>query len=99
MSNKQTTGWIAALILAVLTLGSTLSQAQSKDRDTNPPGSWGGPGTNWENPPGPQGGTGASPDRRDKDKDNNPPGSWGGPGTNWENRPGPQGGPGTSPNR
>jgi hypothetical protein len=35
------------------------------DRDNNPPGPTGGPGTNWENPPGPRGGPGASPDRRD----------------------------------
>lgn len=34
------------------------------DRDNNPPGRRGGPGTNWENRPGPQGGPGASPDRR-----------------------------------
>lgn len=33
------------------------------DRDDNPPGWRGGPGTNWENPPGPRGGPGASPDR------------------------------------
>lgn len=35
-----------------------------RDRDNNPPGAAGGPGTNWENPPGPVGGPGASPDRR-----------------------------------
>ena len=34
------------------------------DRDDNPPGARGGPGTNWDNPPGPRGGPGASPDRR-----------------------------------
>lgn len=34
------------------------------DRDNNPPGMRGGPGTNWENRPGPQGGPGASPNRR-----------------------------------
>jgi len=33
------------------------------DRDNNPPGPRGGPGTNWENRPGPRGGPGASPDR------------------------------------
>lgn len=33
------------------------------DRDNNPPGPRGGPGTNWENPPGWRGGPGASPDR------------------------------------
>ena len=71
-----------------------------RDRDNNPPGPKGGPGTNWENRPGPQGGPGASPDReRRRDRDNNPPGPRGGAGTNWENRPGPQGGLGASPNR
>lgn len=35
-----------------------------RDRDNNPPGAAGGPGTNWENPPGPRGGPGTSPDRR-----------------------------------
>jgi len=34
-----------------------------RDKDNNPPGAAGGPGTNWENPPGPKGGPGASPDR------------------------------------
>lgn len=36
---------------------------QRMDRDGNPPGPRGGPGSNWENPPGPKGGPGASPDR------------------------------------
>jgi len=35
----------------------------NRDRDNNPPGPAGGPGTNWENRPGPQGGPGASPNR------------------------------------
>ena len=71
-----------------------------RDRDNNPPGRIGGPGTNWENPPGPAGGPGTSPNRRwYRDRDNNPPGMIGGPGTNWENPPGPRGGRGTSPNR
>lgn len=35
-----------------------------RDRDDNPPGPRGGPGTNWENPPGWRGGPGASPDYR-----------------------------------
>lgn len=70
-----------------------------RNRDNNPPGKAGGPGTNWENPPGPKGGPGASPDRRRFDRDNNPPGHAGGPGTNWENPPGPAGGPGASPDR
>lgn len=34
-----------------------------KDRDNNPPGPKGGPGTNWENRPGPKGGPGTSLDR------------------------------------
>ncbi|WP_310098639.1 hypothetical protein [Sphingomonas sp. BE138] len=38
--------------------------AEAQDRDNNPPGPRGGPGTNWENPRGPSGGLGASPDRR-----------------------------------
>lgn len=33
------------------------------DRDDNPPGRAGGPGTNWENPPDLAGGLGSSPDR------------------------------------
>lgn len=33
------------------------------DRDHNPPGPRGGPGTHWENPPGPAGGPGSRPDR------------------------------------
>jgi hypothetical protein len=88
---------------AIVVLATTLSlPALAYDRDNNPPGHAGGPGTNWENRPGPQGGPGASPDRRyyaRYDRDNNPPGHAGGPGTNWENRPGPQGGPGASPDR
>ncbi len=75
------------------------AQHPRHDRDNNPPGRAGGPGTNWENPPGPKGGPGASPDRRRFDRDNNPPGRAGGPGTNWENPPGPKGGPGASPDR
>ena len=35
-----------------------------RDKDNNPPGAKGGPGTNWENPPGPKGGPGASPNRK-----------------------------------
>ena len=35
----------------------------NRDKDNNPPGPRGGPGTNWENRPGPQGGPGASPHR------------------------------------
>ncbi|MFA6600744.1 MAG: hypothetical protein WC352_00350 [Candidatus Omnitrophota bacterium] len=70
------------------------------DKDNNPPGAKGGPGTNWENPKGPKGGPGAGPNRgQGMDRDNNPPGAKGGPGTNWENPKGPKGGPGASPNR
>lgn len=36
----------------------------ARDRDNNPPGPKGGPGTNWENRPGPRGGPGAGPDNR-----------------------------------
>lgn len=49
----------AAAILAL----SAPAGAHPRDRDNNPPGWRGGPGTNWENPPGPRGGPGASPDR------------------------------------
>lgn len=51
--------------LAALVLATALSlPAFAIDRDGNPPGPAGGPGTNWENRPGPAGGPGASPDRR-----------------------------------
>ena len=55
--------WLAAstLIAATLLSGNALAR---HDRDHNPPGPAGGPGTNWENPPGWRGGPGASPDRR-----------------------------------
>ncbi len=94
-------------IAGILAAGFAMS-AYAIDRDDNPPGPVGGPGTNWENPPGPKGGPGTSPDRHHwckqhpkkcLDRDNNPPGPIGGPGTNWENPPGPKGGPGTSPDR
>jgi Spy/CpxP family protein refolding chaperone len=89
----------ASVILLSLLMASTLgAQASAADRDNNPPGRAGGPGTNWENQPGPRGGPGASPDYR-RDRDNNPPGPAGGGGTNWENPPGPAGGPGASPDR
>ena len=48
-----------ALLLAALTAGCQTHRPI--DRDNNPPGFVGGPGTNWENPPGPAGGPGASP--------------------------------------
>jgi hypothetical protein len=92
----------------VLALGIA-APVMAHDRDNNPPGWRGGPGTNWENPPGWRGGPGASPDRRwqydrphrhwARDRDDNPPGPRGGPGTNWENRPGWRDGPGASPDR
>ena len=51
--------------LLALTLGTsfTADAARHRDRDNNPSGPTGGPGTNWENPPGWRGGPGASPDR------------------------------------
>jgi len=86
-------------LLLALVVGSTFAAtgAMARDRDDNPPGPAGGPGTNWENPRGPVGGPGASPNRHWRDRDNNPPGPIGGRGTNWENPPGPRGGIGASP--
>ncbi|MEJ2621808.1 MAG: hypothetical protein P8163_16600 [Candidatus Thiodiazotropha sp.] len=95
-------------VLAVMFVLSTTA-ALAKDKDDNPPGPVGGPGTNWENPPGPEGGPGASPDRRYPYR-LTPPGLIGGPGSNWyykrfnpryrydrdNNPPGPRGGPGTN---
>jgi hypothetical protein len=51
---------IAALVAATL---AASTPALGQDRDGNPPGWRGGPGSNWENPPGPRGGPGTSPDR------------------------------------
>ena len=48
----------------VLTTGCAHRGHHHHDRDNNPPGWAGGPGTNWENPPGPLGGPGASPNHR-----------------------------------
>jgi hypothetical protein len=76
------------LVLAMVCLASQASFAA--DKDNNPPGPKGGPGSNWENKPGPQGGPGASPNRH-WDKDNNPPGPTGGPGSNWEKNDYPHG--------
>lgn len=50
----------ATLVLAF----AGTADARPRDRDHNPPGPAGGPGTNWENPPGWRGGPGASPDHR-----------------------------------
>jgi hypothetical protein len=44
--------------------GRPQQMGAAQDRDNNPSGPRGGPGTNWENRPGPQGGPGASPDRK-----------------------------------
>lgn len=52
-----------ALLFAAMA-ALTATSALARDRDDNPPGPAGGPGTNWENPPGPAGGPGASPDIR-----------------------------------
>lgn len=70
MLNNPSNRWKTLLVIAAVALGSLVSCAQrervyaTRDRDDNPPGPVGGPGTNWENPPGPAGGPGASPDRR-----------------------------------
>ena len=69
MSNNKSEAWKALLLIAVFALGSFVSctnreRVYTRDRDDNPPGPVGGPGTNWENPPGPAGGPGTSPDRR-----------------------------------
>lgn len=93
-----------SLLATIVGLACLSSPVLAHDRDRNPPGRAGGPGTDWENPPGPRGGPGASPDRIRParcvlDRDGNPPGRLGGRGTNWENRPGPAGGPGASPDR
>lgn len=55
--------WITPLLLSALVVTGSAA-AQHRDRDHNPPGPAGGPGTNWEDPPGWRGGPGASPDRR-----------------------------------
>ncbi|CAG0974361.1 hypothetical protein MYXO_01478 [Myxococcaceae bacterium] len=97
--------WLRNLPVAAfaIALASAGLPASAIDRDDNPPGPGGGPGTNWENRPGPRGGAGASPNLFHRphriDRDNNPPGRVGGPGTNWENPKGPIGGPGASPDR
>ena len=61
-SSKRTLRRVAATALALALAGSA-APAFAHDRDNNPPGHVGGPGTNWENRPGPRGGPGASPDR------------------------------------
>jgi hypothetical protein len=55
---------VLSIASAAMLLASGISGcAMAKDRDNNPPGPRGGPGTNWENPPGPRGGPGTSPNR------------------------------------
>lgn len=92
---KTSTQFVIASALFALVSVSSIA----RDRDDNPPGPRGGPGTNWENPRGPAGGPGASPNYRPRarDRDDNPPGPVGGRGSNWENPPGPRGGIGASP--
>src|SRR6478672_12271698 len=51
-------------LLAVGIAGTAAASDRRHDRDNNPPGPAGGPGTNWENPRGWRGGPGASPDYR-----------------------------------
>ncbi len=93
-----------ALLAAAFMLAATPAFAHDhwRDRDDNPPGWRGGPGTNWENPPGLRGGRGASPDRHW------PRTYYGGGWWVWHphrhawfrdhdgNPPGPRGGPGTN---
>ncbi len=55
---------LTALAASVALLALATPASAHRDRDNNPPGWRGGPGTNWENPRGPRGGPGASPDRR-----------------------------------
>lgn len=115
MKRKDLFAWIWAWASIALSVVAFAPAVNAHDRDNNPPGPAGGPGTNWENPAGPAGGPGASPNRHPyahhhfcenhphhrgcRDRDNNPPGPAGGRGTNWENPAGPAGGPGASPNR
>ena len=62
------------VFVSVLVFTFISSQVFAVDKDNNPPGPKGGPGTNWENKPGPQGGPGASPDisKEEKAKVNEP---------------------------
>jgi hypothetical protein len=55
---------VIAAVAAAMLLAASGCAPRPRDRDGNPPGPAGGPGTNWENRPGPSGGTGASPDLR-----------------------------------
>jgi len=55
--------WVCQSDAIAAPKGKAKAKKARRDRDNNPPGRKGGPGTNWENPPGPKGGPGASPDR------------------------------------
>lgn len=55
---------LTGALLALCVAGTADAAGWRRDRDHNPPGPAGGPGTNWENPPGWRGGPGASPDHR-----------------------------------
>jgi hypothetical protein len=55
---------LAPFVAAIAAGLVAAAPAVAQDRDNNPPGPRGGPGTNWENPPGPRGGPGASPHQR-----------------------------------
>ncbi len=54
--------------MGIMVVSLIAAPAFAKDKDNNPPGPMGGPGTNWENPRGPMGGPGASPNKVDFDK-------------------------------
>jgi len=60
----KTTALLLGTLLAIGATGASQARDVRHDRDHNPPGRVGGPGTNWENPPGWRGGPGASPDYR-----------------------------------
>lgn len=60
----KTTALLLGTLLAIGIAGAAQARDFRHDRDHNPPGKAGGPGTNWENPPGWRGGPGASPDHR-----------------------------------
>lgn len=86
-----------AVAAALAVLAAT--PAAAHDRDNNPPGWRGGPGTNWENPPGWRGGPGASPDRRWRVAHHGGHWVWVPHRRCWDrdnNPPGPRGGAGTN---
>ncbi|HPM43154.1 MAG TPA: hypothetical protein PLV52_04935 [Candidatus Omnitrophota bacterium] len=55
---------VIAVFLCQINADAQIGRRARADRDDNPPGPTGGPGTNWENPPGATGGPGSSPDAR-----------------------------------